>query len=90
MLARRQIIVYSPIAHTHPVLQQVEIDGGFDTRKEFDESMIERCDDFLILTVEGWQESVGLNAELAFARTLEKRVAYVLPKHDYKITQRAP
>lgn len=34
------------------------------------EAMIERCDSFTVLTLDGWKKSVGIKAEMAYAREL--------------------
>lgn len=38
------------------------------------EAMIERCDSFTVLAIDGWKKSVGIKAEMAYARELGKPI----------------
>lgn len=62
-------IVFSPITMTHPI--DVEMAGatntlGSDFWVKFDETFMERCDVLVLLPLEGWQESNGVQRELAY------------------------
>lgn len=68
-LIGRRLIVFSPITMTHPI--DVEMAGamgtlGSDFWVKFDETFMDRCDVFALLPLEGWQESSGVQRELAY------------------------
>lgn len=62
------INVYSPIAHTHPIAELVELGKGWKFYCEFDLAVLSRCNLMFILQIEGWIDSVGMNAEASYAR----------------------
>jgi hypothetical protein len=73
--------VFSPIVHGHP-----QVRFGLPTEwafwQRFDQEYLRRCDEVLVLQIEGWRESVGVRAEIALASALGKRVEYLEPKND--------
>jgi hypothetical protein len=72
-------MVFSPIAHSHPIVthSMVEMDGSFDAWVEWDRWFIERCDELWVLTLTGWQQSVGVQAECDIARSLGKPLRFI-------------
>ena len=77
-LLRAGVAVLSPIAHSHPIAQ-----FGMPTSWEFwsqvDREYLARCDALAVLTLPGWRESVGVQAEIAYAHELGIPVFYVEP-----------
>lgn len=71
--------VFSPIAHSHPIAMH-----GLPTDWSYWEVYarwhLERCDEVLVLTLDGWQESVGIAAEVRIAAELDKPVRYLSPE----------
>jgi len=71
---------FSPICQCHSVR---EFSGGgttWDFWRTYDFGMLEACDELHVLTLPGWEESVGLTAEIDFALTKEipiKRIRYI-------------
>jgi nucleoside 2-deoxyribosyltransferase len=72
--------VFSPIAHGH-VLAEHGLPTDWTFWQRCDREHLERCDEVIVLTLDGWQESSGVHAELKRARQLEKPIAYLAP-HD--------
>jgi len=68
--------VFSPIVHSHPLTQH-----GLPSDWQFWERHarwhLERCDELVVLQLDGWQDSVGLCAEVELAAELGKPVRYV-------------
>ncbi len=87
-LLRAGITVFSPIAHSHPIAQ-----FGMPTSWEFwsqvDREYLARCDVLAVLTLPGWRESVGVQAEIGFARELGLPVEFVAPS-ELDAEDRAP
>jgi hypothetical protein len=75
-LLRAGIPAFSPIVHGHPLaLQGLPTDWSF--WEPFDRDHISRCDELAVLTLDGWQDSVGVAAEISIARELGKPVHYL-------------
>jgi len=80
-MLRCGIPVFSPIAHSHAIAaHDLPLDWAFWHR--FDRPFIEICSEMWVLTLDGWQESRGVQAEIALARELEKPVVLVEPMND--------
>jgi nucleoside 2-deoxyribosyltransferase len=75
-LLRAGLVVFSPIAHSHALVQY-----GLPTEWPFweriDHAYLERCDLLVVLMLDGWKASVGVQAEIAIARELGKPVSYL-------------
>jgi nucleoside 2-deoxyribosyltransferase len=72
--------VFSPISHSHPIASNgVPTDWTF--WKAFDRRMLEACDELIVLMLDGWRESRGVQAEINLAIKLGKPIRYVSPEH---------
>src|SRR4051794_15067165 len=73
--------VFSPIVHGHPLAcLGIPTDWAFWQR--FDEEHLKRCDELLVLQIEGWRESEGVQAEIVLAAALRMRIDYGPAKND--------
>ena len=78
-----QDYVFSPIAHTYPIFEAgLEIPLGelpydFKFWGGFNKEMIRRCDEVRVLTLDGWQESEGVQAEIKYAKSIGKVVKFI-------------
>ena len=80
-MLRCGIPVFSPIAHSHAIAaHDLPLDWTFWQR--FDRPFIEICSEMWVLTLDGWQESRGVQEEIALARELGKTVVLVEPMND--------
>jgi len=69
-------VVYSPIIHSHPLVEHgLPTDWTF--WQQTDRELLRRCDEVIVLTLVGWRESIGVAAEIALARDLGKPVRYL-------------
>lgn len=74
------IPVYSPIAHWHPIAQVHSLPHGWFYWKQQDEAMLKNCLELWVITIEGWETSKGIKAEVAFAKHMEsKDIRYIDP-----------
>jgi nucleoside 2-deoxyribosyltransferase len=74
-LIRQGHVVFSPITMTHPI--DIEMAGsentlGSDFWVAFDEAFMDRCDVFVLLPAEGWQQSSGVTREIEYFRKAGK------------------
>ena len=78
LLMRDGHLVYSPIVHSHP-LTAYGLPADWDYWRRLDEEMLRRCDALAVLRLPGWEQSVGVQAELALARELGLKISPIIP-----------
>jgi hypothetical protein len=61
-------VVFSPIAHSHPLAVKYDLAGDFDFWIHQNYGMLSKASKLLVLCLPGWEESRGVQAEIAFAR----------------------
>ena len=71
-------LVFSPIAHSHPIAR-FGLPGDFAFWETLDKAWIDRCDELVVLTISGWRDSVGVTAEIEYARQRGLPIRYVDP-----------
>ena len=64
--ANNKICVYSPIVHWHPVAKLHSLPKEFEFWQEFDRQFLDSCDEMLIIPLQGWEDSKGINAEVDY------------------------
>lgn len=83
-LMRQDRVVFCPIAHTHPMdkyVPQGENTHGFWLRQDFE--FLQLCSDLYIVTLDGWKESKGVQAEMALAKMLHLPISFIDTDGDY-------
>lgn len=70
-------VVYSPIAHSHPIAMHCDLPKDWLFWGKQDRTMIALCDRVVVLTIDGWQESTGVQAEIEYAKSIGKPVTYM-------------
>lgn len=71
-------VVYSPIVYSAPLFDAgVGATGGYEEWEALDRRMIAACDFLWVLSIEGWRESRGIRAEVAYASELNKTMRHV-------------
>lgn len=70
-------IVYSPILHNHHLALAYALPHDWDFWEKFDRRMILASDVLGIYRLPGWEESVGLRAEIEIAIALDKPAIYI-------------
>lgn len=81
-LIRQGHIVYSPITMTHPidvVLAGTTATLGSDYWVTFDEAFMDACSEMVILKVDGWDASSGIQREIAYFEKQGKPVRFIKP-----------
>jgi hypothetical protein len=72
--------VYSPIAHCHSVAEKCDLPTDWAYWQGFDRAMIGACCKLIVLTLDGWDRSTGVAAEIAIAGELGIPVEYLDPE----------
>lgn len=78
-------VVYSPISHSHPVCcvtPGLRPKGWEDFWREQDFWFLARAERLTILALPGWERSVGLQAEIAYAEARGIEIEQELPTDD--------
>jgi len=70
-------IVYSPIAHTHPIAVYGELPNGWEFWEKIDRAFMQRCDSLVVVKMPGWEISRGVLAEIRMAHELGLMVEYI-------------
>lgn len=60
--------IISPIVHCHPLSIKYNIRGDFEFWKKYNFAILSKCDLLLVLPLDGWKESVGLQGEVIYAK----------------------
>jgi nucleoside 2-deoxyribosyltransferase len=68
--------VYAPIAHTHPICRY-GLPGDWQFWQHHDRKYIEICDEVVVLMLDGWDKSEGVQAEISIAREMGKPVTFI-------------
>jgi nucleoside 2-deoxyribosyltransferase len=77
-LIRAGEIVFSPVVHSHPLVEH-GLPTGWAFWERIDREHIARCDEVVVLMLDGWEKSVGVQAEMQIARELGKPVRFLSP-----------
>lgn len=66
---RAGMTVYSPIVHGHDISTSHELPGDWEFWKPHCLAMLRKADSMIVLTIPGWEQSVGVLAEIAFCES---------------------
>lgn len=69
--------VFSPIVHCHELARWFNLPTEYNFWLEYNQHMLARADELLVLCLEGWSESKGVAGEIEFARVLNIPVEYL-------------
>jgi len=78
-LTRSGEIVFSPISHSHIMAKEFDLPAEWEFWKRIDCAFIERCDHLLVVCIDGWDESIGVKAEIDAANYYEIPISYYRP-----------
>lgn len=75
-------LIFSPVVHSHPLSEHISFDstntpGAMSEWMDYDKAMIDKADEVWVLCLDGWDESLGVEAEIEHARKQDKPVHFV-------------
>jgi len=76
-LMRRGEHVFSPISHTHPIALSGDLPKDWEFWQAYGRAMLRACGKLSVLMQDGWQDSVGVQAEIAIAREMGLPVEFI-------------
>lgn len=71
--------VFSPIAHSHPVDLAIGTPQSGEFWKAQDIPILRHASELAVLTLDGWEQSTGIQWEIELARKLHIPVTYMEP-----------
>jgi hypothetical protein len=77
-LLRQKIWAFSPIVHCHKLAKENDLPKDAEFWSEFNEALLLKSDGVLVLTIDGWVESKGVQAEINLANRNKIRVVHIL------------
>jgi hypothetical protein len=60
-------VVYSPIAHSHPIAEVSDLPGGWEFWQKQCLEMLSHASRLVVAQMDGWEDSVGIKAEIDMA-----------------------
>jgi hypothetical protein len=78
-LLRAGRAVYSPVCHCHPLVE-FGLPTDWEFWERYNREHLAHCDELVVLTLDGWQASVGVQAEIRIAAEQGKPVSYLVPE----------
>lgn len=70
-------IVFSPIAHSHPIAMAGQLPTDWTFWDRYDRAMLEASAELWVLRLDGWKDSTGVVAEIDIATHLGKPIWYI-------------
>lgn len=86
-LMKKGYLVYSPISHSHPIATQENLPKTWEYWEDVDTEFLKWCDYLYVVTLDGWKEGVGVQAEIRIAKACGKQIVYYLPKEENNETR---
>ena len=75
VLMRSGHLIFAPIPHSHPIARY-GCPGSWEYWSEFDKTIFSVCKELAILTLDGWEQSTGIAAEIDLAKAAGKPILY--------------
>ncbi len=77
ILMRRGEIIFSPIAHCHPLAIVHAMPHDWEFWQRYCLAMLAKADEMWVLELEGWHKSTGVLAEIVFAHDHDIPVCFL-------------
>jgi hypothetical protein len=78
-LMARGILIFSPIAHTHPIALAGALPTDWEFWKRYDMVMLDASAELWVLMLDGWDRSKGVKGEIEIMRGLGRPVRILTP-----------
>ncbi len=72
-------IIFSPIAHGHPIALVGKLPTDWDYWEKFDKEFLNASESMIVLMLDGWEESKGVQAEIKYFTELNRPINHYLP-----------
>ena len=61
----------------HAILKYRDLPGSWEYWKEYSQTLLKLCDKMIVITLPGWEQSVGLKAEIELAESWNIPIEYI-------------
>jgi hypothetical protein len=78
-LMAKGLLIFSPISHTHPIAEADGLPLDWEFWSRYDQVMLAACSAMIVYRQAGWEESVGVQAEITLARELGLPIMFCDP-----------
>ena len=89
-LLKREVFVFAPISYNAP-WEQFDLPGDWQFWEKFDKAFVDKMDGVIVFQIPGWKESVGVTAEIEYAKSIGKPVYYLteeqIADYDYDLSE---
>lgn len=79
LLMQQGKIVFSPIVHGWPIARIKDLPTDWEYWQESCSAMVSRCQVMIILTLPGWNTSIGVFEEIKVAKAWNLEILYMNP-----------
>lgn len=69
--------VFSPISHSHPIAVAGALPVGWDYWEAYDRAHLANCRKLVVLMLDGWKLSSGVQGEIKIAEELGLEIEYI-------------
>lgn len=76
LLMLRDYAIFSPIMHCHVMATKYEMPTDAKYWQNYNTAFIRKADAMFVLTIDGWEESLGVTQEIGLAEELNLPVQY--------------
>ena len=76
-LMERGFVVFSPVAHCHPISIRSHLSSSPKYWGKFDAEFIGACEKVVVVMLPGWEHSLDVAGQIAIAQRLSKPVEYL-------------
>lgn len=73
--------VIEPIGSCFDKSLKYDMPGGYEYWQKRDRKYISLCDGIIIVTMKGWEESIGVSDEISYARNKNKEIIFLNPEN---------
>lgn len=77
ILFNQGIFVFSPIVHCHELAARHTLPTSFEFWRGYNFDMLRRADLLSIIAIPGWEESIGVQAEIEMAKLIGLPITHI-------------
>ena len=74
--AHRRLTILSPVVYMHELAKFHDLPKTWEFWSTLDLRMLDAADALWVLTLDGWEKSIGIQGELDYARFTMKQITY--------------
>lgn len=79
-LIEMEEVIVSPVLTGHPFVVRGFMEGDWKTWESYCLRLLTECSKIIILTLDGWEQSEGLKAEIKLAEAMRIDIGYMSPE----------